>query len=558
LAAWRFLFIADLVYGARCKRIHSEEMAMRPLTRPKALSTLGALTLLLLGPLVARLAGGAPREELRRLPRDVLEDKVRGGWAGQMIGVSFGAPTEFRSNGKIIEGPLPWSPEWIANALSQDDLYVDMTFAAVMDRVGLQATTQQYGEAFKDTKYPLWHANAAARHLLARGVKAPWSGHPKYNIHANDIDFQIEADFIGLMTPGLPQESNKYAERVGRVMNHGDGLYGGMFVSALYAAAFFEKDVGRLVAEGLAAIPPQSGYARIIGDVVELWRTHPQDWRAAWRALQGRWDRHDSCPQGALAPFNIDARLNGAYVAMGLLYGAGDFRQTLEITTRLGQDSDCNPASSAGVVGVMLGYAAIPDDLKAGLPAIAGKKFDHTDYSFDDIVRSTITRAGKVAASVGGKLTDEELLVPMQRPRPPRLEQWDMGVPARNIEAGAADWTFKGAWRSEARWGGEGLVLRRATDSAGAEAALTFEGTAIALLGRGGQGGARADVHLDGKRMGILDPARPDDTHDDTLWHTYGLPPGKHTLRLVARAEPDPKAPKKWLEIWGAITYRAR
>ena len=28
------------------------------------------------------------------------------------------------------------------------------------------------------------------------------SGHPDYNVHANDIDFQIESDFIGLMTPG--------------------------------------------------------------------------------------------------------------------------------------------------------------------------------------------------------------------------------------------------------------------------------------------------------------------------------------------------------------------
>jgi hypothetical protein len=53
---------------------------------------------------------------------------VRGGWAGQMIGVSFGAPTEFKSNGKIIEGDLPaWTPDRIENAIDQDDLYVEMT-----------------------------------------------------------------------------------------------------------------------------------------------------------------------------------------------------------------------------------------------------------------------------------------------------------------------------------------------------------------------------------------------------------------------------------------------
>ena len=33
----------------------------------------------------------------RRITKAALEDKIRGGWAGQMIGVSYGAPSEFRS-----------------------------------------------------------------------------------------------------------------------------------------------------------------------------------------------------------------------------------------------------------------------------------------------------------------------------------------------------------------------------------------------------------------------------------------------------------------------------
>ena len=189
------------------------------------------------------------------MSRAALEDKVRGGWAGQMIGVAYGAPTEFKSNGKIIEGELEWTPEMIAETIDQDDLYVEMTFAEVMDSVGLEATTEQYGDMFRDSEYRLWHANAGARRNLNRGIKAPMSGHPKYNIHANDIDFQIEADFIGLMTPGLPREANKYADRVGRVMNYGDGLYGGMFVSGMYAAAYFESDPRTIVEQGLKSIP---------------------------------------------------------------------------------------------------------------------------------------------------------------------------------------------------------------------------------------------------------------------------------------------------------------
>ena len=85
---------------------------------------------------------------------------------------------------------------------------------------------------------PTWprgaRSSAASRPTL--------SGTPKYNAHANDIDFQIEADFIGLMAPGLPQCANEMRWRAGRVMNYGDGIYGGMFVSGMYAAAFFEND----------------------------------------------------------------------------------------------------------------------------------------------------------------------------------------------------------------------------------------------------------------------------------------------------------------------------
>ena len=108
-----------------------------------------------------------------------------------------------------LEGKLEWTPEMISNTIQQDDLYVEMTFAQVMDSVGLDATTEQYGDMFRDSEYHLWHANAGARRNLNRGIKAPMSGHPKYNMHANDIDFQIAADYIGFI--------EEFAERIWNV-----------------------------------------------------------------------------------------------------------------------------------------------------------------------------------------------------------------------------------------------------------------------------------------------------------------------------------------------------
>ena len=206
----------------------------------------------------------------QEIPLAELRDKIAGGWAGQMVGVTFGAPTEFRYLEEIIaEEDLPqWDPDMVENALRQDDLYVDMTFAQVLDDKGLDATTEDFGAMFRDAKYRLWHGNLAARRALKRGVPATLSGTPKYNAHANDIDFQIEADFVGLMCPGLPQASNDLCDRAGRVMNYGDGIYGGMFVSCMYAAAFFESDPERLVEAGLACLPPESPYAMTIADVL--------------------------------------------------------------------------------------------------------------------------------------------------------------------------------------------------------------------------------------------------------------------------------------------------
>jgi ADP-ribosylglycohydrolase len=507
---------------------------------------------------VAGHVSGRARE-VRTLSRKVFEDKVRGGWAGQMIGVSFGAPTEFKSNGKIIEGDLPaWTPDRIENAIDQDDLYVEMTFAAVMDGRGLDATTEEYGDAFRTSKYRLWHANAGARRLLDRGVKAPLSGDPKYNVHANDIDFQIESDFIGLMTPGLPADASKYAMRVGRVMSYGDGLYGGVFVASMYAAAFFERDPRRVVEAGLASLPRESGYARIIRDVLRWSAENPRDWRRTWQLIQDTWDRDDPCPDGSLQPFNIDAKLNGAYIVLGLLYGAGGFDRTLDVSTRAGQDSDCNPSSAAGILGVMLGYDRIPARWKGGLPPRATRKFAYTNYSFEDIVASTTARAAKVVAAAGGRFTATEIAVPHQSPAPPALEQWDMGVPDRRISVADPAWHFVGGWTTPPRSMTRSGPAARGASTAGAEATLTFTGSAVTVLGVMSQSGGRADVFLDGTRAGEIDAYIPPDTTDNALWHTYGLPHTKHTVRIVTRADKAQSSKGTVVTLTGAVTYRSR
>ena len=496
----------------------------------------------------------------REISLTQLRDKIAGGWAGQMIGVSYGAPTEFRHRESIIpEDQLPeWDPDTVANSIRQDDLYVDMTFAQVLDDKGLDATTEDFGAMFRDSKYHLWHANLAARRALKRGVPATLSGTPEYNAHANDIDFQIEADFVGLMAPGLPQASNDLCYRAGRVMNHGDGIYGGMFVSCMYAAAFFESDPRTLVEAGLACLPPQSPYATLISDVLQWSEQHPDDWIPVWNLVEEKWNKREPCPEGAANSFNIDAKINGAYIALGMLYGEGDFGKTMTISTRCGQDSDCNPASAVGILGVVLGLEGIPDKYKSGIEKMADEKFSYTNYSFRTIVDSTQKRAIAMVGRHGGRVEGDLLLVRTQDAVPAEFEIWDdYGSPAERVPVSDRRWSWKGNWEeTHSDWGPRHTV--KTSGSKGSEASIEFEGTGAIVSGFYLPSGGKADIYLDGELNRTVDVYPDEDRRKgwESVWHDYQLEDGNHSLRVVVRGEPYPGSAGSDIALTHLVVFR--
>ncbi|MGB8958848.1 MAG: ADP-ribosylglycohydrolase family protein, partial [Candidatus Aminicenantales bacterium] len=54
--------------------------------------------------------GGAVVGPRTEISRSALLDKIKGGWAGQVIGCTFGGPTEFRYPGAMILDyqTIPW------------------------------------------------------------------------------------------------------------------------------------------------------------------------------------------------------------------------------------------------------------------------------------------------------------------------------------------------------------------------------------------------------------------------------------------------------------------
>jgi hypothetical protein len=80
----------------------------------------------------------------------------------------------------------------------------------------------------------------------------------------------------------------------------------------------------------------------------------------------------------------------------------------------------------------------------------------------------------------------------------------------------------------------------------------------VAIVGRCSQEGGRADVFLDGARAGEIDAWIPERTHDNDYWHATGLAPGKHTVRIVVRADRGPRSSGGTIALQRAIVYGAR
>jgi ADP-ribosylglycohydrolase len=456
--------------------------------------------------------------ETVRMSELYIKDKIRGGWAGQVIGCTFGGPTEFRYRSTVI-------PDSVAIELAEgayihyyenspglyDDLYMDLTFVDVLEKEGLDATPDDFALAFAHAGYRLWHANQSARYNILRGIMPPESGHWLDNPCADDIDFQIEADFAGIMCPGMPAAALDVCDRAGHVMNSGDGYYGGVYVAAMYALAYVSNDIGYVVSEALKSVPEESLFHQCIADVIRWHSEYPDDWHRTWQATHDAWDNDIGCPQGVFTTFNIDAKINAAWIVTGLLYGGGDFGRTVDISTRCGDDSDCNPANAGGILGVMLGYDGIPAEWRRGLREVESRDFAYTDISLDDACELSWRHACGMLGRNGGEVEDGILTIPIQ-----------------TVETAPFERNFAGHIPIERRELGSEFAD---------ETTFTFTGVGFAV-----NGGPKAPdgvdmtvevaVEIDGVEDAVMPLPTSFTTRAFTPFWRYRLPNGAHTVRL--------------------------
>ncbi len=403
--------------------------------------------------LVAAHVRGAEPTQYRRLSVSEYRDKMKAGWIGQIAGVCWGAPTEFKYRScTILEDQLPkWQPGMINDAFVQDDLYVEMTFLRTMEQYGLDCSIRQAGIDFANSRYDLACANNVGRENMRKdGIAPPDSGHPSFNRCSTDIDYQIESDYSGLIAPGMPNVSIAMGEKFGRIMNYGDGIYGGQFMGAMYAEAFFEKDIVKIIEAGLKAIPAESQYAEMVRDMLK-WSKECPIWTTCWQRCEDKYRKGREYNKAPTALDGVECKINGAYVLMGLLYGKGDPDQTMRIACQCGEDSDCNPSSAGGILFTTLGFAKLPERFTKELNEKT--LFSFTAYNVPGLLNVCEKLARQAIVKEGGSIErnakgEEIFVIPVKPAKPSKLElAWAPGPVAGSkfTEAEMAQITVPGS-----------------------------------------------------------------------------------------------------------------
>ena len=472
--------------------------------------------LLLVSIVVSSFAGVAYKNGKQiKISKEKIRDKIKGGWAGKVIGCTYGFPTEFRYCGTMLQDyiPIRWEKDDISRCFKKtphafDDVYMNLTFLEVFARLGLEAPVDSFALSFANAKYGLCHANQAARYNILKGIMPPMSGYWKNNPHADDIDYQIEADYAGLMTPGMINSCAIVSDSIGHIMNYGDGWYGGVYVGAMYSLAFVYDDVEYIVKEALKVIPLQSKFYKCMDAVIKCYEKDPNDWKQAWYVVERNFSTDLGCPDGVFKPYNIDATVNSAYVIIGLLYGNGDYGKTIDISTRCGQDSDCNPSTSAGILGTIIGYDKIPEYWKGDIESVSDINFIFTSTSLNKACDITYDLALKMIEREGGSIGEKDAVVIYQVPKPVGFEECFEGIRPTSI-----------------------VSINKTISQI--EQPICFEGTGAIFRGRiSGKDHdyvAEVECYIDGK---LVEKALLPDlytTRRPELFWFFDLKPGKHT-----------------------------
>lgn len=296
---------------------------------------------------------------------EALRDKMRGMWLGQLIGNAAGRQTEGLYQSAPNPDPcVPWDIKQIWDA--DDDTDIEYIALHVLEANGFDCNSQEIADQWRThiNTSGIYIANKQARHLMADGYLPPDTGDQTYNEHWYSIDSQISTETLGAVCPGLVQTAVDLAGKFGHVTNTGFPVHAAQFYATMYASAFFEPNVVTLVTDALNAIPTTSRTYQVIVDVLNWYLIDAGDGILDWRTTRYKlYDKYQGSSSYGRYYGWVESTVNTGATVLAILYGQGNFIDTIQIGVLAGWDCDCNPATAGGLIGIIEGFSNLPSDL---------------------------------------------------------------------------------------------------------------------------------------------------------------------------------------------------
>jgi hypothetical protein len=350
--------------------------------------------------------------EALKLTRADYLDRVHAAWVGQIAAVLAAWPFEHQTASTLW---ITNYPKKYVSAPVDDDWYYEMVAIRAFEKHGIGLTVEQLGEHWKENACGSWGSSEQARLNLAKGIKPPDTGHPRYNKLWFTIGPQFSADVYGALAPGMPNVAGRLAREFGHINGYAEGTDGAVFMAAMVSLAFSESSSREIVRKAAQLIHPSSPYRKCLDLVISMAEAG-ESFEEIVKAVEDRWHIE--------YPATNNAVPNGGIVAASVWFGEGDFLKTLNLSARAADftDADCNAANAAAVVGAMRGLKGIPARMVEQLSdRIKGEKMGPVtltpavDESISELARRTVAVGEKFLTKHGGKLEGETWIIPAQK-----------------------------------------------------------------------------------------------------------------------------------------------
>ena len=298
-------------------------------------------------------ANNPTQKELKAVPAEVVVDKIRGGLLGQNVAVLNGLPHEMR----YVNEPgnvKNYTPSLPNGAWTNDDTDFEWVYICEMQKTrNAFLSTDAIHELWKERiNRMIWCSNRFARHLMDLGIKPPYTGYTALNPWA---DFNMSGQFLcetfGLVAPGMPQTAAKIGLNYTTVAINNEPAQTTQLFTGMIAMAFLENDINKILDAGIATLDETSIILEIINDVKKWHAEYPDNWRETRRLLKEKYTQED----GKIRDRNGHELNTGATIA-ALLYGKGDFAESVKLAFNFGWDADCTAATVGTIVGTVYGY----------------------------------------------------------------------------------------------------------------------------------------------------------------------------------------------------------